>query len=148
MTLIVMRVEAGLKNLIQKLSKEQNRSMSEVARDLMKVGIGAQKEGGLRIIDSFGTSRSLANFQLEGEEKRLGVRINKDLEKELKDQFGEETRKSARKAIRLGSLLIKTDEIKIEGVVDVEGLSDGVESIELEGKGVREAVGRLSEKSD
>ncbi|MFW5902834.1 MAG: hypothetical protein ACOCTT_03030 [archaeon] len=139
---IVIRVESGLKKFIQKLSEEQNRSMSEVTRDLIKIGIEAEKEGGLKITGPYGTQRPLSTLKFKGEEQRLAIRMNKELINKLKNQFGKETRKSARKAIRLGSLLIKPEQTEIKGIIEPKKLFDG-EKIEIEEEEAREAIERL-----
>lgn len=143
---IVIRVKAGLKDLVKEISERQNRSLSEVTRDLIKCGIGAQKAGGLEIRGPFGGRRPLAELHFEGEEKNLSVRLDKKLIRKAERCFGKNTRKAVRRSIRLGSFLIKRNEVRITGIFELPRPFTKAEASSIEDEEAKNALKRLREK--
>lgn len=141
--LLDIRTESELKNMITNIAEEKKISMSDIARDLMWVGIALQKEGGLEIKGPFGGGRPLADIDFGGKDVRLGVRITDRLRKELQENFDEKIRTAAREAIKLGSFLIRPEKVSIEGPFDTVRPFAEADLPELEDKRARKALDRL-----
>jgi len=115
MKLLVMRIEGVLKSLIKKLATERGKSMGKIVRDLARIGIRIEKEGGVKIIGPLGFKRSLAKLDFGGSRERLSVWLDEELIEELGTVFKTKIGSANREALRLGILMFKPGEAKIRG---------------------------------
>jgi len=58
MRLITLRIERILKDLIQKIADNAQKTLSEIVRDLIDLGTGYQQEAPITMQGAFGISRS------------------------------------------------------------------------------------------
>lgn len=138
-----IRLESGLKEMIEGIAEGKDSSISDITRDLIWLGIGLKKEGGVEISGPLGAGRPLANLDFGGESVRLAVRIDENLIQTLQNTFEDRLRTAARQAIRLGSLIVWPEEISIKGPFGTIRPFTQIEMPVLENEEARKALERL-----
>jgi hypothetical protein len=117
MQFLDVRVEGWIRMFIERAAKRKGVKVSDIFRDLVVLGIDLKRSGGFEIVGPFGLRRSLAMLDFGGGADRIGVRLEKNLTKELERVFGDNARSAARQAVRLGILRISPGKVKIRGAL-------------------------------
>lgn len=115
MRLTVIRIESILKNLVQRMADERNRSLSDAVRDLIDLGIGYSEEGPVMFEGAFGISRSFSKLSFGDERTRISVWVDEEQIEKAIQGFQNSENGSIREAIRLGFIMYHADLVKIKG---------------------------------
>jgi predicted protein tyrosine phosphatase len=109
---ITLRIEAILKEQIQKMSEQSERNTSEVFRDLIDLGIGYQQESPIIIKGARGIRRSFSKLSYGDETTRISLHLDEEQIEEALKTFHESETGAVREAIRLGFIMIHADEVR------------------------------------
>jgi hypothetical protein len=117
MRLLVVRVERPLKSALERLAVETARSISDIARDLILVGLDVQtRGGGVRLAGPAGlVMRPFATLGSLGEEETLSIWIGEELSGEVEEGFKTSLRGAVREALRLGLLRLRPEDVEVLG---------------------------------
>lgn len=128
-----LRIKSGLREHIASIANEvegsaEPRDLSKTAEKLIEVGLGIQmadnkNDGGIlpTVSGPFGIiPRPWAEPSFDGEDVRLGTRVDAEVIEELQSAFGVTKHTAAKQALRLGIILINKDELEIRGPFGVE----------------------------
>ena len=145
MPILDIWIEENLKSCVNTLATRNRpgKSLSEVTRDLILVGIDLAGQGDLEITGILGTRRPFAEISFGGPPARLGLRVDQDFVQNLEASFELPARTAARNAIRLGLTALAPGEV---GIVGPGGLRRPLASFELpeiRGQEAKEALERL-----
>ena len=113
MELITIRIEAILKDLIQKMADSAGRNISDVTRDLIDLGIGYKQEAPITLKGAFGLARSFSKLSFGDEKTRMSFWIEKKQTEKAMNFFQNTKNGSIREAIRLGFIMFHADSVKI-----------------------------------
>ena len=75
MRLITLRIERILKELIQKIADDAQKTLSEIVRDLIDLGTGNQQEAPITMQGAFGISRSFSKLSYGDEGARMSLYV-------------------------------------------------------------------------
>jgi len=114
MRLITLRIESILKELVQKIADNSQKSLSEILRDLIDLGIGYQQEAPLTIQGAFGISRSFSKLRYGDEGTRMSLYIEEEQIKTAVNTLENTENGSIREAIRLGFIMLHSDSIRFK----------------------------------
>jgi len=115
MKLLVVRVERFLKSSLSELAKATGRTLSEVARDLIIVGVDIQLSGGVKIVGPLGIERSFAKLGYEGKRgTKLAIWVEDQLIEEL-ETLGDNLRGVLRETLHVGLLRLRPCDIEFRG---------------------------------
>ena len=142
MVLVIVRLEKGLRGLVERLASDTDETVSSAARSLIRIGLGVKRAGGLEIRGRLGFRRPLADLDFGGRAERLGIRVEEELLEEVEREFGD-VRQGMREAMRLGAWMLAPGEVKIVGLLGVERPLADVLSPELRDAKARRELERL-----
>lgn len=114
MRLITLRLERILKELIQKLADDAQKSLSEIVRDLIDLGIGYHQEAPITMQGAFGISRSFSKLSYGDEGTRMSLYLEKEQIEAVVGTFENTENGSIREAIRLGFIMLHADSVKFK----------------------------------
>jgi hypothetical protein len=142
-----IRIESILKTFIEKLVRETGRTTSEVTRDLVRVGLGIQMEGGIDIVGPLGFTKPLAEIDLEKDKIKMAFWIDEEVITELVRVFHVPARRSIRQAIRYGALACNPGTVEIRGkILGIERPFATIQYSEIRDARAREALERLRQR--
>jgi len=110
-----IRVEPWIRTAIDELAQAAGRTVSNITRDLIYVGIAVECEEELLENWPHGSRKTLARFRSQEMTERLSFRLADELQKELIDIFGTSSREAFRIAMRLGLITLDPKDPKIVG---------------------------------
>lgn len=116
MRLVTLRIEAILKEQIQKISEKQNINTSEVIRNLIDLGIGYQQESPIIIQGAHGITRSFSKLSYGDEITRISLHLDEDQIHEALSTFKDTEASSIREAIRLGFIMLHADKVRFTNI--------------------------------
>ena len=143
MEFIDVRIEDWIVSFIKHLAEETGRRISDVARDIIWVGIDIEKSGGIRIVGPLGLRRPLASLDLGGRRTRISLWLEEDMMKELKHLFKGNLREAVRETLRLGALAVSRRPVEIVGPFGLRRPLLTVEYSKLEDERAKKAFKRL-----
>jgi hypothetical protein len=109
------RVETELKRAIEEYAGA-DRTISQTAADLIKIGIGVRESGiEPEIKGPFGLPRPFAKVSLSDQMTDFRTEIDEETHDELIENFSSKPNTAAREAIRLGVFTVAGDQFEIEG---------------------------------
>lgn len=109
------RLEYELKELITEIAG-RDRTISETAADLIKIGIAIRGQGvEPEIIGPLGIPRPFAKISLGDQTSELRTEISDEIADDLVEYFDNKPNTAAREAIRLGILAVAEDEFTVQG---------------------------------
>lgn len=141
--LIDVRVEGSLKDFIEEVAIRVGRTVSDVARDLVLIGLEVARSGGVEIVGPIGLRRPLARLDFGGNRERLGIWLDEGIASELERVFGGNMRGAARAAMRLGTVAFQPEKVRISGPFGLERPFLEVKLSGIRDKKAREALERL-----
>ena len=114
MRLITLRIERILKELIQKIADDAQKTLSETVRDLIDLGTGYQQEAPITMQGAFGISRSFSKLSYGDEGARMSLYVEEEQIKTAVDTFVNSENGSIREAIRLGFIMLHADSVRFK----------------------------------
>jgi len=97
------------------LAKATGRTLSEVARDLIIVGVDIQLSGGVKIVGPLGIERSFVKLGYEGKRgTKLAIWVEDPLIEEL-ETLGDNLRGILRETLHVGLLRLRPWDIEFRG---------------------------------
>lgn len=115
MKFVDVRIESWVVSFIKDLAEKTGRRISDVARDLLWVGIDIEKGGGVKIVGPLGLRRPLPRLNLGGNRTRINLWIEEDMMEELRRLSRGSIRETIREALRLGTLATSEEPVEIVG---------------------------------
>jgi len=143
MEFIDVRIESWIVSFIKDLAEKSGRRISDVARDILWVGIDVEKSGGIRIVGPLGLRRPLPRLDLGGNRTRINLWLEEDMIEELKRLFGSNVREALRETLRLGALAVSKKPVEIVGPFGLRRPLLTVEYSKLKDERAKKAFKRL-----
>jgi hypothetical protein len=106
MKLVTIRVESNLKRLIEKLAEVKGLRISDVARELIEIGIRTQERQETKLIGSMWVEVPFESISLGGDQERLNLYVDEEQLSLAQKIFGATEQAVLRKALRIGVFYI------------------------------------------
>lgn len=140
------RLEYELKELIKDLAG-RDRTISDTAADLIKIGIVVRKENiEPKIVGPLGLPRPFAKISLGEQTSELRTEISDGMVDDLVADFDNKPNTAAREAIRLGILAVATDEFTVQGPVGGPRPFADIEVNDIENTEIIELIEQLRDR--
>ena len=119
MKLVTVRLEENIRNIIEEYSKIYNIKTSEIARDLVQIGVKRRKQGKAEIIGPLNIKIPIENISLDEKNTRITFYIDEKILRDATETFNDEEQSVIRKALRLA--LFELDNIsQIKKLVEAD----------------------------
>jgi hypothetical protein len=118
MRILVIRVDKSLKTLLQEIADKTGRTLSDLVRDFIAVGIGYAEEGKVFLKGAFGLNRAFSKLPIDDERARLSIWVNEEQIKRSMIAFNTTRHSAIRQAIRLGFFMFQSEYLKVSSDKD------------------------------
>lgn len=143
---IDIRMEEGLKSVLEDLATKRKLRIGETARELAWIGIGVFEEGGVTITGPFGIKRPFSKIDFGGIPTRLTIWLDDELIKTLKQKFKSDIRDAFRQALKLAVFVLDPNKASITGPFGISRPFASIKRTVFKNKKSQESFEKFSSK--